>query len=253
MKTAAIFASAFLASTLAAQGDFSYSTTNRITGGAMASMPSASVPSTKSYYKGQKFRQDSGDIAKLVDCHAQTITTIDGREKTFSIMKFGDIPAVVKQTDLTTKIDVKETGQKKTVNGYNASELILTMDIGGSALEGVTLLFESDMWLSTEVPGASEVRRFYQRCPGFPWTALFQAGFSEMQRKIAEMGLTMLGVVKIKAQATSAAAKLTLRQAGLGDSDSMIEAVAESSDFSTAEIPDAVFAVPAGYRKVRPK
>jgi hypothetical protein len=94
-----------------------------------------------------------------------------------------------------------------------------------------------DLWLSAEVPGASEVHSFYQKCPAFPWAAVIQTGLAEMQRKIAEIGLRVLAVSKMKsAQAPS---------------DSMIEVTTESSDFSTAEIPDAVFAIPAGYRKVR--
>jgi hypothetical protein len=38
-----------------------------------------------------------------------------------------------------------------------------------------------------------------------------------------------------------------------GASSSMMETTTDSSDFSTASIPDSVFALPAGYQKVEPK
>ena len=38
-----------------------------------------------------------------------------------------------------------------------------------------------------------------------------------------------------------------------GASSSMMEVTTDASDFSTASIPDSVFAIPAGYQKVDAK
>ena len=111
---------------------------------------------------------------------------------------------------MNAKIDVKETGQKKVINGYNASELVMTiqMDSPREAQMG-KMQMEMDMWLSSDPPGVKEMRAFYQKnMSRFPWAAMsggratpsMQAAMAEMQRKMAEMnGVNVMQVMKMKA------------------------------------------------------
>jgi hypothetical protein len=273
--------------TLPALADFSYTTTR--TGG--NNQPS------KYYFKGQKMKTDSGDTAMILDFDAQTITTINNNRKTISVKSFSDIGAAVNQSEMTVKVDVKETGQKKTINGYSAKELIMTMDVDNPQLKqmGGKMQMEMDMWLSSDVPGAAELHSFYQKnMARFPWAALagggnqgMQAGLAELQRKVAEMnGVQVLEVVKMKsagggpampqmsaaqsAQMAEAMAKLQEmqkqggpqaaaaaqamgRMGGMQGGAGASGASMESTGFSTASIPDSVFAIPAGYQKVDQK
>ena len=164
---------------------------------------------SKTYFKGQKMKVDTGDIGMILDFDAQTITTINNRQKTVTVKSFGDISAAGRQNDLTAKIDVKETGQKKTVNGYNASELIMTMEVDGPPNSPMgKMQMEMDMWISPDVPGAGELRAFYQKnMSRFPWAAMgggggnqsVQTAMAEMQRRMAEMnGVQVLQVMKMK-------------------------------------------------------
>jgi hypothetical protein len=206
--TAALLTAALLVGTGTARADFSYTTTRKATGGAMASFAGGSNQYSKTYYKGQKMRTETGDTATIFDFTAQTITTINNKQKTVSVKSFSDISSVVKQSNLSAKVDVKETGQKKTINGFNASELIMTleMDSPGNSPMG-KMQVEMDMWISPDVPGAGEMRAFYQRnASRFPWAALaagnpsMQAAMAELQRKMAEMnGLPVVQVMKMKA------------------------------------------------------
>jgi hypothetical protein len=268
----------------------------------MAAMAGGANGSSKYYFKGQKLKVDNGNSATIMDFDAQTITTINNAQKTVSVKSFNDVSGG-KPSDVTAKIEVKETGQKKTVNGFNASELVLTMDIDSSEMRqmGGKAQMEMDMWLSPDVPGAGEQRKFYEKnMAKFPWAALagggnqgMQAGLSDLQRKIAEMnGVPVLQVVKIRqaggaaapampqmtpeqsakmaaamaqmqamqkqgGPAAAAAAQMMARMgamqggapAGGAASNSLIELTTESTEFSTASIPDAVFAIPAGYQK----
>ena len=61
-KTAALLTATLLAGTGAARADFSYTTTRKMTGGAMASLAAGSNQNSKTYFKGQKMRIDNGDI-----------------------------------------------------------------------------------------------------------------------------------------------------------------------------------------------
>jgi hypothetical protein len=306
MKAAALLTIVVLATTLIARADFSYTTTNKITGGTMASMAGGiNTPPTKQYLKGQKMKTDNGDTATILDFDAQTITTVNNKAKTISVRSFSDVAATTKQNDMSLKIDVKETGQQKTINGYNAKELIMTMDVDIPQMQQMgKMQMEMDMWLSGDVPGIGELRSFYKKnLERMPWAALsgggnpaMQSAMVEMQRKLAEMnGVQVLSVMRMKqaggaaapampqmssaqmAQMQAAMAKLQemqkqggpqaaaaaqamARMGGMangapagGASNALIEITVESSDFSTASIPDSVFAIPTGYQKVDAK
>jgi hypothetical protein len=290
-----------LTTTFAAHADFSYTTTSK-TGGTMAAMAGgANVGPAKHYYKGQKMKTDNGDIATILDFDAQTITTINNKLKTVTVRKFDDLGAGAKPSDVSVKIDVKETGQQKTINGFNAKELVMTMDVDMAQAppQMGKMQMEMDMWLSGDVPGIGELRSFYKKnMERMPLSVMngggnpsMQSAVAVMQRKVAEMnGLDVLSVMKVKAaggagapampqmsaarqaQMQAAMAKLQAMQqqggpqaaaaaqamarmgampgaggpAG-GASNALFEVTTEASDFSTASIPDSVFAIPAGY------
>ncbi len=210
MKTAVSLTAALLAATFTAHADFSYTTTQKATGGQMAAMAAGTNQNTKFYLKGQKMKTDTGDTAIILDFDAQTITTVNNKQKTVSVRKFSDMVAAV--GDVNAKVDVKETGQKKVINGYNASELVLTIQMDSPAgAEMGKMQMELDMWMSSDPPGVKEMRAFYQKnMSRFPWAAMsggdaagnagMQAAMAEMQRKMAEMnGVNVMEVMKMKA------------------------------------------------------
>jgi hypothetical protein len=195
---------------LTAQADFSYDMTMKSSSGMAAAAPGSNRV-TKTYLKGQKMKRDSGSTAMILDFDAQTITNIDNNQKNYSVTKFSDIGAAAGQSGLEVKVDVKETGQRKTVNGFNASEIVLSMDVDNVAgrQAGMKMHMEMDIWISPDVPGGQELRSFYQRNAGrFPWSALAADGgrgnqsmrnaMAEVQRKMADLkGVPVLQVIKM--------------------------------------------------------
>src|SRR5260370_13997464 len=194
-------------------------------------------------------------------------------------------------------VDVKETGQQKNINGYNAKEVVMSMDIDNPQARqaGMKMRMEMDMWISPDVPGAGELREFYQRnAARFPWGAMgggggrggqgMQNGMAELQRKMASMnGVPVLQVVRMKsagneaqmaqaqqgmakacaqfeemkakggqqaAMAEQMMARMNCKPGGGPGSGALFETTMESSGFSTSAIPDATFAIPAGYKQV---
>src|SRR3954447_11233828 len=108
MQTAILLVVTLCASATA-YADFSYTTTRKAQGPTAAAASSA----TKYYFKGQKMMTDNESVAMILDFDAQTITTINKTQKTWSVKKFSDIGQALKQTDVDAKVDLKETGQKK--------------------------------------------------------------------------------------------------------------------------------------------
>src|SRR5215467_14222945 len=160
MKTATLLA-VTLCATATAYADFSYTTTRKSQGSTAAG---AAPSATKYYFKGQKMATDSGDTATVVDFDAQTISTIHKGQKTYSVMKFSDLGQVLKQADVDAKVDLKETGQKKVINGFNATQTIVTMEVDSPMNQsGMKMQMEIDMWRSSDVPGAQELKAFFQK------------------------------------------------------------------------------------------
>jgi hypothetical protein len=217
MRTAALFA-LLCAMQLAARADFSYTSTRKTTGGAMAAMAggAGNATVTKIYYKGQKMRTESGDTAVQIDFDAQTVTTVNNARKTIAVRSFSDIGAVTSQASPGATIDAKETGQRKNINGFDAKELVLTMDVDMSQMAqgrglagrgmGGAMRMEIDMWIASDVPGGAEMRSFYQKnAARFPWNAAggenagLQSAMAEVQKKIASMdGVTVEQVIRMK-------------------------------------------------------
>ena len=277
---------------LTARADFSYTTTTKSSGGMMAA--AANNRTTKTYLKGQKMVSDSGDTSTIIDFDAQTFTHVDKRAKTYSVTKFSDLDQAFKEANADVKVDVKETGQRKNINGYNASEVIMSMDMDNPQARqaGMKMHIEMDMWISSDVPGSQEQRAFFERNRGkFPWAAMagggrgnqgMQKAIADLQRKMSELkGLPVLQIMKVgmggneaqmaQAQQGMAQARQQLeelkrqgklppqaeealaRMSGGTSGGSMFETTIESSEFSSAPIPDSIFAIPAGFQQTERK
>jgi uncharacterized protein DUF4412 len=290
MRTAILFVLTLEAS-LTARADFSYTTTTKISGGMLAGAANNRI--TKHYLKGQKMKIDSGDSVMLIDFDAQTITHINNSQQTYSVTKFSEVGQAFQQAGAEVTVDVKETGQKRTINGYNASEVILSMDMESSQSRqpGMKMRMDIDMWISPDVPGSQEMRAFYERNRGkFPWAAMaggggrgdqgMQKGMIALQRKMAGMkGVPVLQVIKMSmgapggdAQAQKMkeamaqleamkkqgnlppqAAEALSRMGGGSSGGALSETTVESSSFSGSSIPESVFAIPAGYKQTEHK
>ncbi len=262
-------------------------------------------PSVNTYYlKGQKMMTDTGTVAIVMDFDARTVTTINKSTKTYTVKSFDAATAGAKPVNAS--IDVKETGQKKMVNGFNASELVLTMEVDApqGMPGGGKMQMTMNMWLSSEVPGMDQLYGFYQRnAANFPWAAMGGAGNSsmaaqmaEVQKKIVSMhGVPVQQVMKVNpagggasgmpqgmpqmtgaqaaqmaqarqrleamaaqgGPAAAAAQQALARMPGGAPGASgasvgggaLFQVTMDSSDFSSAAVPDSVFAVPADYKQ----
>jgi hypothetical protein len=271
-----------LAGTLAAHADFSYTQTRK--GG-----PGGADTASKHYFKGQKMAMQSSSISSIVDLDAQTITTLNHTARTYSVMKFSDLGQAMQGTNIDAKVDVKQTGQKKNINGYNAAEVVMTMAVDSPQAPQMKMTMEIDMWLSPDPPGAQEMSSFYRKnMDKLPWAAMaggganpgMQRAMADMQRQMAQLGgVPVLQVVKMKPSNNAQAAQMTqgmdqmrarleeMKKAGGPQAQaaeqalarmggmrgagggSLFELTTESTGFSAAPVPDSVFAIPTGYTK----
>ena len=206
MRTAQITLLA-LACSVAAHADFSYTSTRKSTGGMVAGAMANQNPTTKHYLKGQKMKMDMGNTAIIIDLDAQTFTNVNNADKTYSVSKFSDMAQTMKQVGADVQIDVKETGQRRNINGVNASQVMMTMTMEGpQQAPGMKMVMEMELWVSADVPGASEAKAFYQRnADKLPWASMaggnpqMQKSMVAMQRKLATLGgVPVMQVMRVK-------------------------------------------------------
>jgi hypothetical protein len=218
-----LWVSAFLASQCmcgSALADASYQSSTQVTGGTLVdslkqvsflgkSMSNMFSPDTTTMVHGNQkatVRKDSTDI---IDLDKGEMIHIDTAKKTYSVVTFAqmrqamqNMPAQMQQvqdqakqaqsqqpqmpkTDLKTtyKVDVKNTGVSKVVNGLMAQEQIVTMTMTvtdpnaaataspsapstaspGTAVNSITYTVTTDAWIAPDPPQVKEIQDFDKR------------------------------------------------------------------------------------------
>lgn len=189
---------------VAALADFQYQETTQITGGSLlglmkmagafsrqAKEAGAPIVSTV-YVQGNRMARVNAQRIEIVDLDKETITNIDLAKHTYTQVTFDQMRQQLQQAvqqakesqaqqkasapspqqqapnnvDVKFKVNVRNTGATKQVNGVSASESILTMQMdatnttnGQQGAFGIT----NDMWVAPEIPGYDEYREFNEK------------------------------------------------------------------------------------------
>ncbi len=238
MKTIRLVAMILFLGVVCAYADFSYEQATRVTGGVAAgAMKVMSVFSKKAseptrtsvLVKGDRMANIGADQVQVIDLAKETITEIHLKNKTYSVITFAEMKQAMERmiqkasegkgqdADLNFKVDIKDTGERKSINGLDTRQVILTLEMEGknqkSDSEG-SLVVTSDMWMAPSVPGYAEVRQFHLRmAEKMAWTpgsrGMFQ-GNSDMARALAGLqkeavkleGIAVVQITKIGGAAT---------------------------------------------------
>ena len=171
------------------RADFTYHQNSRLTGGAMASaMKMASVFSKKAsqptrstvVVKGDRMAQIDERTAQITDLQAETITTVNFKKKTYSVVTFEQMRQYMAEmarkakksreggpeTQIEFNVSVKETGNKRNISGMDTREFLMTMEIDSTDPQtgkSGTMVMTMSSWMADPAPGYGEVRGFYQR------------------------------------------------------------------------------------------
>jgi len=260
---------------LAASGraDFSYTTTIKGAGPASGAV-------TRHQIKGNKMKIDTGSNIIISDLDAQTVTTINTAAKTYRVSPITQPGAALSKSGMEMKADVKDTGQQKRIGGFNCRQIIMSMTMTGQAMP---MNMENEMWVSTDVPGAAELKAIglkmaergllpasgdarstkmmadlqkqMAKVNGIPVLQItrMKSGDDEkskqMQAQMQAMRAQMEAMKKAGGKQAEMAEKAMAAMGGAGNSKYLMEITSESSAFSTATIPASEFAIPAGFKK----
>lgn len=196
--------------------DFSYDQSSKITGGAMAgalkvvgvfSKQATQPIKTTVMVKGDRMAHVGAETVQVIDLGKETITNINLKNKTYSVMTFEQMVQAMdqmskkaatqpdsKKAEMNFKASVKETGQTKVISSLNTREVILTLVMESTDKESGnkgSMNVISDMWMAPDVPGYGEVRAFHQRMAAkMAWTpgsSAFTQGRGDMAKAFGDL------------------------------------------------------------------
>lgn len=230
---------------------------------------------TKHLMKGNKMKLDMGSMVIISDFDAFTTTTITPAAKSYRVLPMSQTGASLDKAGVDFKVAIAETGQKKSIGGYNCRQVTMSVKLSGA----MPMSMDYELWVSTDVPGASElkaistkiaersaaggggmqkamleVQRQSSQINGVPVLTIMHmksGGDAMSKERQAKMDAARARMEEMKKKGGPAAAAMEKAMAGMGaaGSGNVMEMITESSDFSTANIPASEFAIPAGFTK----
>ena len=81
---------------------------------------------------------------------------------------------------MNVSADIKKTGQHKTINGFDAEEMVVTMVVDntqaqrpGAKGQPAQMQMEMHIWFASDVPGIDTAHAFYEKnADRMPWAAM---------------------------------------------------------------------------------
>lgn len=146
---------------------------------------------TTTAVKGNRKATMTDTSGRIVDLSEEKVYELDVRKKTYTVKTFDEIRREMREAEERAAreaskeegqpeekksnepkkeweidFDVKETGQKKTIAGYDTRQLIMTVTVrekGKTLEEGGGLVTTSDMWMGPKIPAMKEISDFEER------------------------------------------------------------------------------------------
>jgi hypothetical protein len=146
--------------------------------------------------KGDRKATMTDSSGRIVDLSEEKVYELDLKKKTYKVTTFAELRQQLKEAqekaerdaekaareekeekeekpgekekapEMQVDFDLKETGQKKSIAGYDAREVVATITVyekGKTLEESGGLVVTSDMWLGPEIPAMKELAEFEMR------------------------------------------------------------------------------------------
>ena len=147
--------------------------------------------------KGDRMATLNDSTGRIVDLAEEKVYELDLKKKSYTVMTFAELRQQLKEAqekaqrdaekaakeeagkekekakepdqkapEMDVEFDVKETGERKAIAGYDAREVVMTITVhekGRTIEDRGGLIVASDMWLGPEIPAMRELAEFELR------------------------------------------------------------------------------------------
>jgi hypothetical protein len=199
------------------------------------------VVSTSAVKGDRKVTMDES-TGRIVDLKEEKVYELDLKKKTYTVITFAELRQQLKdaqekaqrdaekaakeqqgrekerekepekkEPEVDVDFDLKETGQKKTIAGYEAREVVATITVhekGRTVEDRGGLIVTSDMWLGPEIPAMKELADFEMRywkaiAPETPAISAEQMAAVLAMYPMVKQGIDRLNKEKVNMQGTA--------------------------------------------------
>ncbi len=160
--------------------------------------------------KGNRKATISENTSEIVDLNEQKIYELDLKKKSYTVMTFDEMRQRLKeqqekamkatkeekkddqapQNRMEVDFSLKETGQKRAINGYDCREVLMTITMrekGKTLEEAGGMVLTSHLWLGPEIPATKEIADFDMRYAKALEQALGMGGSAEQMAMVMAM------------------------------------------------------------------
>jgi hypothetical protein len=219
---------------------------------------------SKTAVKGDRKMTINDDTAELIDLAQEKIYVIDMKNKSYTIRTFEEMRRQMqeamakaqsqsakretsqeKQPEFTVDFNIKESGEKKKINGYDAREVVMTITVHdkNKKPENGSMVLTSSMWLAPRIAAMKEVEEFDRR---FAEKLLlpFAADYAQQMAPMVAMypglkeGMGKLQAEKVNMDGTSVLT--VIRMEVMGDGDQNAQAPRAQQQNRQTEIPKSL-------------
>jgi hypothetical protein len=134
--------------------------------------------------KGNRMMTANEQTGEIIDLDEEKIYELDMRKKSYTVLTFDELRRRMQQErekyekeaqkdadrgqqfEMEMDFDVKETGQRKNINGFDTREVIMTIAMrqkGGTLEQAGGMIIASNLWLTEEANAAQEIADFHRR------------------------------------------------------------------------------------------
>jgi len=143
--------------------------------------------------KGRRMAMLGESGGQIIDLNEEKVYTVDAKRKSYTVITFAemrrqmeearrkaeedlrreqeraakekkDAPPPADEKELDVDVNVKNTGEKKTINGFDTHQAVMTITLrekGKTLEQSGGLVLTSDMWLAPRMPAMKEIGDFY--------------------------------------------------------------------------------------------
>jgi hypothetical protein len=183
--------------------DLRYEETTEMKGGIMESLgkfagmfgaKGLTKSTTSTSLKGDRMRKDQLDgeeltSTQIIQLDREQIVTLDHKKKAYTVMTFAEMRAQMEKAIATAKstpppnqpapqadqkpdvkvepkVNVKDTGETKVINGFNTRRVLLTVELEGEdqkTKDKGAMGADTELWTTKDVSGFDEQNKFYMK------------------------------------------------------------------------------------------
>ncbi len=135
--------------------------------------------------KGERLLSRTGDTGELIDLAQEKVWQLNFKKETYTVRTFAEIRKKMEEdaerakeqakknegkkregAEMEIDLDVRETGKKQSISGYDTREVVLTATVhekGKKVEETGGYLMTMDMWLGPRIKEIDEIAQFHMR------------------------------------------------------------------------------------------